>query len=78
MDNMVETNEILRKELQQLYWEKRMSFSEISKQMEIPRATLFVLFEKFGIKTRSPSKGLKAKWKRKKQQLRKEQKERKI
>jgi len=73
---MIENDEILRKELQELYWgNQKLSLPEISRKLEIPYATLHDLFEKFGIALRNQSKGLKIKWKHKKQQLRKIQKQ---
>ena len=53
----------MREELHRLYWEKKKSLRQISKELEIPKTSLHELFEKLGMRTRSKAKAQKLAWK---------------
>lgn len=56
----------IREELHRLYWEKNYSLRQISKELEIPRSSLHVLFIKLGLRTRSRKQAQKLDWRRRK------------
>lgn len=51
--------ENLRKYLQDLYYKRKMSLRKISKELQIPLTTLFVMFEQLGIRTRTQKQSMK-------------------
>ena len=56
-------DEELRKYLLELYWKQNLSIRRISKKIDVPRATLWVMFEQLGIRTRTKKKAKKLWWK---------------
>ena len=71
MSNTTEyQDEEVRKYLQELYWKQEKSLRVIAKELDIPKQTLTVMFEKLGIRVRTHKKSARLWWKqRKKKEL---------
>jgi len=63
----------LRDEIYNLYWKKGYTIRDVGKKLDIPRATVQILFYQFGLRTRTKKQALRLYWKRKMNKLKRQQ-----